>query len=393
MNPHYLDQLSETVINLIPGITGAIVFFIVGWLVALGVRKFVHFLMKKTQWDERLLGNTIVDTNKFIANFVYYIIMFIVLMVVLKILDVGYILEPIEGLYEKFVYFIPKIILAIITVFFGYIIAKFFANLVTMLGGLADSLGNRIGFFQVAKVINFLQNIVFIILFIPFIIQGLAVLELDAVVAPANQILHQITDSIPNLIGSILIISLFAIGGRFVTSLLKGLLDSLGTEKLVENLQLKTVLKAEKFSTLISDIAFYFLLLMGVISGVEILGLNRLAETLQAFFDLSGNVLLGLVILILGNFLGFLAYKTINNNNENAWVARVARFFVLFLFLAISLRTMGIANSIVELAFGLTLGALAVAVAISYGLGGREAAGEHFKRILKNFEKDEKKKE
>jgi hypothetical protein len=36
---------------------------------------------------------------------------------------------------------------------------------------------------------------------------------------------------------------------------------------------------------------------------------------------------------------------------------------------------MGIANEIVELAFGVTLGAIAVAVALSYGLGGREAAG------------------
>ncbi len=36
---------------------------------------------------------------------------------------------------------------------------------------------------------------------------------------------------------------------------------------------------------------------------------------------------------------------------------------------------MGIANEIVQLAFGLTFGAVAVAVALSFGLGGREAAG------------------
>ena len=46
---------------------------------------------------------------------------------------------------------------------------------------------------------------------------------------------------------------------------------------------------------------------------------------------------------------------------------------------------MGIANSIVDLAFGLTLGAVAVAVALAYGLGGREAAGEHMKKILGKF--------
>ncbi|MGB7784766.1 MAG: hypothetical protein WBL27_01580, partial [Salinimicrobium sp.] len=40
---------------------------------------------------------------------------------------------------------------------------------------------------------------------------------------------------------------------------------------------------------------------------------------------------------------------------------------------------------IVQLAFGLILGAIAVAVALSYGLGGREAAGEHFRDIIQKF--------
>ena len=44
--------------------------------------------------------------------------------------------------------------------------------------------------------------------------------------------------------------------------------------------------------------------------------------------------------------------------------------------LAMGLRAMGVANEIVVLAFGLALGAVVVAVALSFGLGGREAAGQ-----------------
>ena len=39
-----------------------------------------------------------------------------------------------------------------------------------------------------------------------------------------------------------------------------------------------------------------------------------------------------------------------------------------------ALRQMGLANENVDLAFGLTLGAIAVAVALAFGLGGRETA-------------------
>ena len=56
-------------------------------------------------------------------------------------------------------------------------------------------------------------------------------------------------------------------------------------------------------------------------------------------------------------------------------VANVARFAILGLVIAMGLRQMGLAEDIVNLAFGLTLGAVAVATALSFGLGGREAAG------------------
>jgi hypothetical protein len=44
------------------------------------------------------------------------------------------------------------------------------------------------------------------------------------------------------------------------------------------------------------------------------------------------------------------------------------------LVIAMGLRAMGIADSIVNMAFGLTLGAVAVAFALAFGLGGRAAA-------------------
>jgi hypothetical protein len=56
--------------------------------------------------------------------------------------------------------------------------------------------------------------------------------------------------------------------------------------------------------------------------------------------------------------------------------------------LAMGLRAMGIADDIVNLAFGLTLGAVAVAVALSFGLGGREAAGKLMEHWLSRWRKD-----
>jgi hypothetical protein len=46
---------------------------------------------------------------------------------------------------------------------------------------------------------------------------------------------------------------------------------------------------------------------------------------------------------------------------------------------------MGLANEIINLAFGLLLGALAVAVAIAFGLGGRDLAAKQLESWAKSL--------
>ena len=60
-------------------------------------------------------------------------------------------------------------------------------------------------------------------------------------------------------------------------------------------------------------------------------------------------------------------------------LAFAARTAITALVGAMSLRQMGLANDIVNLAFGLTLGALALAAGLAFGLGGRESAGDTVK--------------
>ncbi|MCC7216995.1 MAG: hypothetical protein IT517_09510, partial [Burkholderiales bacterium] len=61
---------------------------------------------------------------------------------------------------------------------------------------------------------------------------------------------------------------------------------------------------------------------------------------------------------------------------------------IIGLVLAMGLRSMGVADSIVNLAFGLTLGAVAIAVALSFGLGGREAAGKLMEHWFSKLRRD-----
>jgi len=54
-----------------------------------------------------------------------------------------------------------------------------------------------------------------------------------------------------------------------------------------------------------------------------------------------------------------------------------------------ALRQMGLANEIVNMAFGLLLGAVAVAVALAFGLGGREVAARGLEEWVQSIEESE----
>ncbi|WP_420581726.1 mechanosensitive ion channel [Reichenbachiella sp.] len=386
--PDYLQTLINSLHDIMPGVLGALVVFVVGWLIAVVIRRVVHSLMKKTDWDERLLGNTIVDTNKFLANLAYYIFMVINLLIVLEMLGFSYVLDPIRNMLDEFLSFIPKIVAAGAVVFIGYVLAKFVSNLVKMAGSFLDRIGEQIGFKETDKLVFFLQQIVFIAIFIPAIIQGLNALELDAITTPANNILHKLMDAVPHIIGAGLIMTIFFIGGKFVATFVNDLLLNIGVDKLSKQLHLFIIAEDQSLSKVIANILHFFIVFFGVISGVELLGMDRLTEVMHNILNLSGDILFGLVVMVLGNFVASVVHGSMSKKKENEFAAGIARMAIIGLFLAIALRTMGIANSIIDLAFGLTLGSLAVTVALAYGLGGREAAGKHMEDILKRFRKE-----
>ena len=88
-----------------------------------------------------------------------------------------------------------------------------------------------------------------------------------------------------------------------------------------------------------------------------------------------GTVIIALGIL-LANILAAAASREGKPSSEI--ISTLVRWGVIALATAVGLSFMGLANNIIALAFGLILGSVAVAVAIAFGVGGRDAA----KRML-----------
>jgi hypothetical protein len=130
-------------------------------------------------------------------------------------------------------------------------------------------------------------------------------------------------------------------------------------------------------SAFAGKLALFFVMLFATVEAASLLGFAGINALLQQFIDFGADVLLGLVILGVGWWLADVAGRAIERANpQSRSLARIVRFAILGLVTAMGLRAMGVADDIVNLAFGLVLGAIAVAVALAFGLGGRDAAGK-----------------
>jgi hypothetical protein len=78
-----------------------------------------------------------------------------------------------------------------------------------------------------------------------------------------------------------------------------------------------------------------------------------------------------------------MVYRIISSTQTNNahFIAQMGRIAVIVFAAALGLGQLGIAESIVNLAFGIMLGAIGVAIALAFGLGSREVAG----REVENF--------
>ncbi|MBT8295436.1 MAG: hypothetical protein KJO51_03390, partial [Gramella sp.] len=156
-----LEQFADRVADFLPDLLGALLVLLVGWLIAKGIKSLIVRLLKKTNWDERVFGRSDVgDTNKFIGNIAYYIIMIVVILIVLEILGVEQVLGPLENMVDEFLSFIPNLIGAVLIGFIGYILAKFVSNLIAISGNFLDRWIDKTGFKDTNKIVDILKKIV-----------------------------------------------------------------------------------------------------------------------------------------------------------------------------------------------------------------------------------------
>ncbi|MCF7223230.1 mechanosensitive ion channel [Marilutibacter chinensis] len=396
-----LSTLANTVMMYLPRLLLAIALAVIAWLVATIVRTVVNKALGATRVDEKLSeGADMRPISDTMGNVAYWLVLLLFLPAIVGALQIEGLMVPLSSMTTELVGMLPNLFAAAMIGLAGWIIAKALRGLVSNLLAATgvDRFSQQTEATRDLKLSQLGGTLVFILVIVPTLIAALDALRIEAISGPLTDMLDMFLAAVPHIIAAaaILIIAWFV--GRFVADLATRLLANLGFDRLPERLGLGHALApapregefepaagapaAEDdtrwtLSEFGGQVVLFFIMLFATVEAAHQVGFTGVRELLETFIAFGANVLLGLVIFVVGYWLANLAATAIERANPDKGVglSRIARVAILGLVLAMGLRAMGIADEIVNLAFGLVLGAVAVAIALAFGLGGREAAG------------------
>ncbi|NEP57882.1 MAG: mechanosensitive ion channel [Symploca sp. SIO2G7] len=441
-----LNSFLNQILSFLPQLFGAAILLGVAWLIASLVKLVTTRALRLFRLDERLgqqvespsenseaastgesTRTTTPPTNQFslsdtIGNALYWFIFLLFLPSILSTLGLQGTLEPVQQLLNEILAALPNILKAIVIAGAGWVVAQVVRRIVTGLLSAAgfNRLGSQFGLQATAggKSLSWIiGTIVYVLILIPAAIAALNALEIDAISDPAIAMLDQILSAIPKIFTAVVILIIAYVLGQFVRELVTNILASIGFNNLFQWLGLaspstsatpadetaqpeipepstgqETVLQSTSVPTrtpseLVGVIVLVAIMLFAIVAATDILQIEPLTAIVTGVLVIAGQILGGLVVFAIGLFLAAFTFNLISSSGsrQSIILGQAARIVIIAFSAAIALEQMGIGGDIVNLAFGLLLGAIAVAIALAFGLGSRDIAAEQVREWLASF--------
>lgn len=319
----------------------------------------------------------------FIGKLVHLLVFLLFVPGIFESLGMREVSSPILNLLNTLWGYLPNILAAVLVLWVGFFIARLVRELlVPVFGRLkVDALQEKAGI-QVSdtgRLSSTLAYIVYVLILIPVIIAALQVLNIEAVSAPAIRMLDTIFEFIPNILAALVIITIGCMVAKFSGNIVESLIASAGFDtKLQQHL-------AEKengfiISKVIGKTVHIIMVVFFIVESFSVLHLSVLTNIGNAIIGYMPYILASALVLLTCYVCDGLAGKALLKGGHTV-LAMVSRIAIYTVGIFMVLSELGIAKEIVDTAFVLIIAALAVAFAISFGIGGRDFAGKILKRL------------
>ncbi len=377
----FIGSIVSTLGPQVVSLLGALVLLLIIWLVARLVRSGVARLLERLNLDARLKSPGLSQT---LSNVSYWLLWLIALPLLLGQLGLTGMLEPVNSLVGGFLGFLPRILGSAVVLGVGYLVANIVRQVVSglMTAAGSEKLAERLNMtasLGKGGLAGLVGTILFVLIMLPVVAGALQPLGLDSVTRPVTNMLDTILALVPRLVGAGIIIVFAIVIGRVIANIVSTVLASIGFNNILPRLGLGNtpVIAGRTPSELIGTLVLAAIGIGALTQASEVLGFSVLTNAIGSFGAIAAQVGTGVLVLAIGLWLSNLAATAIKNSSlaSARTLALIARIAVLFFVIPMALRQMGLPAEIITVGFGSLLGALTIAAAIAFGIGGRHAAG------------------
>jgi Mechanosensitive ion channel, conserved TM helix len=399
-----LNRLLNEFFEFAPQLFGAAAILVIAWVLANLLRAIISRVLRAANIDQRLAeqaeSSPRVSLAQTIADTAYWLVFLLFLPALLNALSLDGLLGPVQGMIDKILDFLPNIITAGLILLVGWFLARIVRGIVTnfLVAVGVERLTERVGLSRVLgtqSLPTVVGLIAYVLILVPLVLAALDALQLQAVTAPTSNMLNTILATLPDILAAALILLVAYVSARLVSSLTTNLLSGIGFNTILRRLGFAVGVSPGQRTPaeMVGYLVFLAIMLVATTEAARQLGFAVLADLVTRFMIFAGEVVLGLIVFGIGLYLANLASSAIENSaaTHASLLALAARVAIIVLAGAMALRQMGVANDIINMAFGLLLGAVALAVALAVGLGARDVAGREVEQLITSIRAKESK--
>lgn len=216
--------------------------------------------------------------------------------------------------------------------------------------------------------------------------------QVSMVVESARSFLVQIGEFLPQLIGAIVVLIIgWLIAKALNFAVVRGL-KAIRFNTLTEMTGMDNFLKQGGMRMTTIDVLgiliYWLVILVTLLAAFNILGLSILSELFRNIVLFIPNVLVAVLILAIGLFFARFLSDAITAYGKNVGLAdvevlgRLVRYAIMVFVVIIALGQMNIGQEILYDAFRILFGAVCLALALMFGLGGQKWAGAALERFV-----------
>lgn len=383
----------------LPNLLAAVILIIVALVVASLVRTLIKKGARKLKLETKLGSKkeTADQTIEMIGNLGYILILLLFLPGIFEQLGLTQISMPILGMLNSLLAFIPSIIGAVLILALGFYLAKLIKELLVAflhrvnIDRFQKKLGIK-GDENSVQLSDAIANVVYVLILIPIIIASLNTLRITVITEPAVAMLNSIFLMIPNILAAIVILIIGIFLAKLVANLIYSLLEGSGLSDRVADMLQSTAAYRLNLAKIISEAVRWIIILGFLVEAFNIIQLGILNQIGTAIIAYIPRVLAAAVILLGAYLLGQLAKRFLNDTFEGAHLAGIMiNGTIMTVGVLAALSQLGIATNFLLPLFLIVIGALGLALAISFGLGGRDFARGRLAKLETKLDEQEPK--